>query len=73
VILYQLAQWMEERSSLQKALRYGSDDVSLLQGRIDEVERQLQDQANRWRDSIVAASSVTYAYEAPHLDSDAGL
>lgn len=71
MILYQLTQWMEERSSLQKALRHGSDDMYALQGRINEVERQLQDQANRWRDSIIAASSITYPYEAPQLDQDA--
>ena len=71
MILYQLAQWMEERSSLQRALRQGGAESMELRGRMHEVEQRLQEQAERWRASFASVAAAPIPYEAPHLDPDA--
>ncbi|NEW07196.1 hypothetical protein GK047_14400 [Paenibacillus sp. SYP-B3998] len=71
MLLYQLTQWFEERTSLQKALQVGGADGSGdLQLRIQEVEDQLYSQAERWKKSIEESSYLKFPYEAPHLDDD---
>jgi hypothetical protein len=77
MILYQLTQWMEERSSLQQALRSGADDALSLQARIDAVEDQLYSQAERWKHSFQphpeAIASFEVPYELPYLDGHVGM
>jgi hypothetical protein len=74
VLLYQLAQWMEERSILQNALRNDSvADRGLLQAQMDELEQQLWGQAERWRNAIHELPYASQAYEAPNLDADVSL
>jgi hypothetical protein len=74
MLLYQLAQWMEERSQLQNALREDNQaDRHLLQAQMDELEQQLLGQAERWRNAIHDLPYATIAYEAPHLDADVSM
>jgi hypothetical protein len=77
MLLYQLTQWLEERTLLQQALRSGTDDPMMLQSQIDQVEEQLYAQAERWKNSIqeLSAAQVPYdiPYELPDLDRHAGL
>jgi hypothetical protein len=72
MLLYQLTQWLEERSSLHQALRSGADDPAMLQMKIDQVEEQLYSQAERWKNSIhelpAAQIPVHVPYELPDLD-----
>ncbi|MBD0379833.1 hypothetical protein [Paenibacillus sedimenti] len=71
MLLYQLTQWFEERTSLQKALHSGgADSPGDLQMRIQAVEEQLYSQAERWKNAIQEASYLQFPYEAPHLDDD---
>ncbi|MFC5449683.1 hypothetical protein [Paenibacillus aestuarii] len=71
MLLYQLTQWFEERSSLQKTLNSGgADNPSELQQRIQAVEEQLYAHAERWKNAIEEASYLQLPYEAPHLDDD---
>jgi hypothetical protein len=70
MLLYQLTQWMEERSNLQQAMRQGTEDSQYLQNKMEQIELQLQNQANRWRESIRDISYLQIPYEAPHLDED---
>jgi hypothetical protein len=74
MILYQLAQWMEQRSQLQYALREDNQaDRHLLQAHMDELEQQLLGQAERWRNAIHELPYASNAYEAPHLDADVSM
>jgi hypothetical protein len=52
MFLYQVTEWMEERTSLRKALRSGIDDPSQLQFKIDQLDAQLYSQAERWKNSF---------------------
>ncbi|MCD1259416.1 hypothetical protein B5M42_011280 [Paenibacillus athensensis] len=70
MLLYQLAQWMEERSSLHKALQAGGEDLLHVQSQISRVEEQLYAQAERWKQAIEETSLLQVPYEAPHLDDD---
>jgi|GEM_PF-2278090 len=71
MLLYQLTQWFEERSSLQKTLHSGgADDPGDVQKRIQAVEEQLYAHAERWKNAIDEASFLQFPYEAPHLDDD---
>jgi hypothetical protein len=70
MLLYQLTQWMEERSSLQKALKAGGDDSEVLQTQIDLLEEQLHAQAERWKSSIPKLTDYEVLYDAPQLDGD---
>ncbi|MEC0228107.1 hypothetical protein [Paenibacillus alba] len=72
MLLYQLTQWFEERTTLQKALQSGADEdnMSLLQVRIQEVEEQLHVHAERWKNAIQEASYLQFPYENPVLDDD---
>lgn len=71
MLLYQLTQWFEERTSLQRALLTGgADNTGDLQLRIQEVEEQLYARAERWKNAIEEASYLQFPYEAPHLDDD---
>ncbi|MVO98730.1 hypothetical protein [Paenibacillus lutrae] len=49
MILYQLTQWMQERSHIRQALLQGSGDAHELLLRKKQLERQLMEQAARWR------------------------
>lgn len=71
MILYQLTQWMEERSSLHKALQLGTEDSYAVQGKIEQVEKKLHEQANQWRESIQDATYWQIPYEAPYVDEEA--
>jgi hypothetical protein len=73
MLLYQLNQWMEERSSLQNALKSGAEDPALLQTKINQVEEQLYSQAERWKSSIQELPALEFPYEAPYLDEDLSL
>lgn len=71
MLLYQLAQWFEERTSLQQALQSGTADSSSdLQQRIQDVEQQLHAHAERWKNAIQEASYLQFPYENPQLDDD---
>lgn len=70
MLLYQLTQWMEERSALHNALQLGAGDSTILQAKIAEVEQQLHQRADQWRDAIREASYLHIPYESPHLDED---
>ncbi|RTE09898.1 hypothetical protein [Paenibacillus whitsoniae] len=71
MLLYQLTQWFEERSSLQASLRMESaDSAGDVHRRIEEVEQQLYAHAERWKQAIEEASFLQFPYEAPHLDDD---
>jgi hypothetical protein len=70
MLLYQLTQWMEERSSLQKALKAGVDDSEVLQTQIHLLEEQLYSQAERWKSSISELADYEVLYDAPQLDGD---
>ncbi|MNH93310.1 hypothetical protein D3C73_459090 [compost metagenome] len=70
MLLYQLTQWMEERSALHNALRLGTEDNSFIQMKIAEVEQQLHQRADQWKEAIREASYLHIPYEAPHLDED---
>ncbi|MZQ83577.1 hypothetical protein GQF01_15800 [Paenibacillus sp. 5J-6] len=71
MLLYQLTQWFEERTSLQQALQSGTADSSSdLQQRIQDVEQQLHSHAERWKNAIQEASYLQFPYENPQLDDD---
>jgi hypothetical protein len=70
MILYQLTQWMEERSALHKALQLGAEDSSVLQGRMEQVEQQLHQRANQWRESIQEPSYLQIPYQTPQIDEE---
>ncbi|BFT75199.1 hypothetical protein [Paenibacillus sp. P36] len=71
MLLYQLTQWFEERTSLQQALQSGTAESSSdLQQRIQDVEQQLQSYAERWKNAIQEASYLQFPYENPQLDDD---
>ncbi|MBA2943417.1 hypothetical protein HZF08_34670 [Paenibacillus sp. CGMCC 1.16610] len=71
MLLYQLTQWFEERTSLQQALQSGTAESSSdLQQRIQDVEQQLQSHAERWKNAIQEASYLQFPYENPQLDDD---
>ncbi|SDN31203.1 hypothetical protein SAMN04487897_102470 [Paenibacillus sp. yr247] len=71
MLLYQLTQWFEERTTLQKALHSGAaESPGDLQLRIQEVEDQLHSHAERWKNAIQEASYLQFPYENPHLDDD---
>ncbi|MDD9266465.1 hypothetical protein ACFPES_05395 [Paenibacillus sp. GCM10023248] len=71
MLLYQLTQWFEERSSLQQALHNGEPEShGELQQRIQEVEQQLHSHAERWKNAIQEASYLQFPYENPMLDDD---
>ncbi|NOV00150.1 hypothetical protein [Paenibacillus planticolens] len=71
MLLYQLTQWFEERSSLQHALHSGTAEAGGdLQLRIQEVEQQLHAHAERWKNAIQEASYLQFPYENPLVDDD---
>lgn len=71
MLLYQLTQWFEERTSLQQALQNGAADSSSdLQQRIQDVEQQLHAHAERWKNAIQEASYLQFPYENPQMDDD---
>jgi hypothetical protein len=70
MLLYQLTQWMEERSNLQQAMRQGTENSPFLQNKLEQIELHLQNQANSWRESIQDVSYLQIPFEAPHLDED---
>lgn len=71
MLLYQLTQWFEERSTLQEALQSGTAEATgELQLRIQEVEQQLYSHAERWKNAIEEASYLQFPYENPQLDDD---
>ncbi|WNR43729.1 hypothetical protein [Paenibacillus roseipurpureus] len=71
MLLYQLTQWFEERTSLQQALQQGpTENTSEIHQRIQAVEQQLISHAERWKQAIEEASYLQFPYEAPHLDDD---
>ncbi|GGI45923.1 hypothetical protein GCM10008018_14550 [Paenibacillus marchantiophytorum] len=72
MLLYQLTQWFEERTTLQQELQRGSDGehTGELQQRIKEVEDQLYSHAERWKNAIQEASYLQFPYENPLLDDD---
>lgn len=71
MLLYQLTQWFEERTSLQQALQSGmAESSSDLQLRIQEVEQQLHSHAERWKNAIQEASYLQFPYENPIVDDD---
>jgi hypothetical protein len=71
MLLYQLTQWFEERSSLQQALQSGAaESAGELQQRIQEVEEQLHSHAERWKNAIQEASYLQFPYENPQQDDD---
>jgi hypothetical protein len=63
MFLYQLTEWMEERTSLREALRSGIDDPNLLQFKIDQLDTQLYSQAERWKNSFPSL-------EIPHVEDE---
>lgn len=71
MLLYQLSQWFEERTTLQKALQSGAaESTGELQQRMQEVEDQLYSHAERWKNAIQEASYLQFPYENPQLDDD---
>jgi hypothetical protein len=75
MILYQLAQWMDERSRLQTAMRQTApeEELHLLQNRIRQLEEQLYGQARQWMAAYQppAALDLPYKpYEPPVLNQD---
>ena len=66
MLLYQLTQWFEERTTLQQALqREPAESAGELQQRIQEVEQQLYSHAERWKNAIEEASYLQFPYEVP--------
>ena len=66
MLLYQLAQWMDERTHLQHVLREDiGADRNLLQTQIEELEHQLYGQAERWRNTIHPLPYVSMRFEVP--------
>jgi hypothetical protein len=63
MFLYQVTEWMEERTSLRKALISGIDDPGQLQFRIDQLDAQLYSQAERWKNSFPSL-------EIPHAEDE---
>ncbi|MDR6553814.1 hypothetical protein [Paenibacillus qinlingensis] len=71
MLLYQLTQWFEERSTLQQSLqREPAESADAIHQKIQEVEQQLYAHAERWKNAIEEASYLQFPYEAPHLDDD---
>jgi hypothetical protein len=65
MFLYQLTEWMEERTSLRHALRSGIDDPAHLQFKIDQLDAQLYSQAERWKNSFPIL-------DLPHVEDEIG-
>jgi hypothetical protein len=70
MLLYQITNWLQKRSSLRRAIAQ-EDGGSPEQNReLQEVERQLSSHTERFMQAYSRASFIQDSYSAPNLDED---
>ncbi|EGL19444.1 MULTISPECIES: hypothetical protein [Paenibacillus] len=72
MILYQLTQWLQEHTSIRKAIQQEAGDPGELMQRKEQVERQLMEQAERWRNVYADVPALPAADQFPSWSSETG-
>ncbi|SEF82053.1 hypothetical protein [Paenibacillus sp. UNC499MF] len=72
MILYQLTQWLQEHTSIRKAIQQEAGDPGELMLRKEQVERQLMEQAERWRNVYADVPALPAADQFPDWSSGTG-
>lgn len=71
MLLYQLTNWLQERNALKRAASQEDGGSPEQQRQLQEVERHLTSQAERFMQAYSRAPFIQEPYFPPHLDEDA--